>query len=54
MASVLEHCPITGNKKIRQVAVLPKTLKRFATCLAPQQLLFSYINQSKGDLFFSG
>jgi hypothetical protein len=32
-------------KKIRQVAFLPKTLKRFATCLAPQQLLFSYINQ---------
>jgi hypothetical protein len=50
--SVLEHCRITGNlKKIRQVAFLPKTLKRFATCLAPQQLLFNYNNQYKGDLF---
>jgi hypothetical protein len=51
IGSVLEHCPITGIKKIRQVAVLPKTLKRFATCLAPQQLLFSNINPLKEDLF---
>jgi hypothetical protein len=40
MERVLEHCLKTG-KKIRQVAFLPKTLKRFATCLAPQQLLFA-------------
>jgi hypothetical protein len=56
--AVLEHNPIADigalqkkEKKVRQVATLPKTLKRFTTCLAPQQLLSSYINQLVRDLF---